>query len=41
MSVMEAVGNVLKAILCGIGLFVVCFIWVICEEEIKGWWKRK
>jgi len=41
MNIMETVGNVLPGIFCGLGLFVVSFLWMLCEEEIKAWWKRR
>jgi len=41
MNIMENVGHALTGISCGLGLFIVCCMWVIFEEEIKAWWKRR
>jgi len=40
-AVWDKVGEVLLVILGSVCLFVGCFMWVVCEEEIKGWWKRR
>jgi len=40
-AVLDRVGEFLLVILGSVGLFAVCCMWLLCEEEIKGWWKRR
>ena len=37
----DKVGEVLLVILGSVGLFILCCGWLLCEEDIKGWWKRR
>ncbi len=41
MDIWQTIDEVFLVILGCFGLFVVCCMWVLCEEEVKGWWRRR
>ena len=40
-AVWDKVGEFLLVILGSVSFFVLCCMWLLCEEGIKAWWKRR
>jgi len=41
MNIWETINDVVLVILGCVVLFVLCCMWIVCQEEIKAWWKRR
>jgi len=41
MDIWQTLNGVFLVILGSIGCFVLCCMWFICEEMVKGWRKKR